>query len=386
MMYNSLYVLTVLCLIVVASEWLVRKSFLRHFGTALLVILVTAIIANIGILPAGSTAENPVPVYNAIFKYLAPISIFWLLLRVNLKAVLKAGIPTLALYLIGSLATAIGVLIAMKLIDGASSIGENYEAIGGMFTGTYTGGSINFNAVALHYNVVQEGVLYGSAVVVDNIITAIWMVITLALPKVLFRFWPKVKSEVQASGEPELGIEEDTESLHPMDLGITLALGMGALFLSNSLADHFREMGLTVPSIIILTVIALIIAQTPWAKKIKGAQVLGMFAVYIFLAVIGAFCDVSALINVGSLGVALLVFALIVVLVHGVITIGAARLMKIDLATASMVSQANVGGGTSALALARSLGRSDLVLPAVLLGSLGNALGTFLGFWVASVL
>jgi uncharacterized membrane protein len=47
-----------------------------------------------------------------------------------------------------------------------------------------------------------------------------------------------------------------------------------------------------------------------------------------------------------------------------------------------VASQANVGGATSALALARSLGRSDLVLPAVLIGSLGNALGTFIAFWV----
>ena len=51
-----------------------------------------------------------------------------------------------------------------------------------------------------------------------------------------------------------------------------------------------------------------------------------------------------------------------------------------------MASQANVGGGTSALALARSLGRGDLVLPAVLIGSLGNAAGTFLGLTVARIL
>jgi len=38
-----------------------------------------------------------------------------------------------------------------------------------------------------------------------------------------------------------------------------------------------------------------------------------------------------------------------------------------------------VGGGSSALALARSLGRKDLVLPSILVGSLGTASGTFLG-------
>ncbi|MEL6616607.1 MAG: DUF819 family protein, partial [Bacteroidota bacterium] len=140
-----------------------------------------------------------------------------------------------------------------------------------------------------------------------------------------------------------------------------------------------------VPAILTITVIALVIAQTPWARDVKGAQAIGMFAVYLFLGVIGAFCDVNALGDLGALGLTLLAFATVVVTVHGLVTFAGARLLKLDLDLAAVVSQANVGGGTSALALARSLGRSDLVLPAVLLGSLGNALGTFLGFWLAGV-
>ncbi len=377
-MTNSLFVLAVLCLIVVLTEWLVRRTFLKHFGTALLVIIITAIISNIGILPAGSSAIDPVPVYDGIFSYLAPISIFWLLLRVNLRDVLKAGLPLVALFIIGSLGTTFGVVLGMGLINGEENIGENYAAIGGMFAGTYTGGSINFNAVALHYNIVKEGLLYSGAVAVDNIITAIWMVATLAFPRLLSRFWTKKKTLENKNNGPLTGIEEDTENLHPIDLGMVLAMGIGALYISNILAEMTA-----VPSIIIITVIALVIAQVPAAKKIKGAQVLGMFSVYLFLAVIGAFCDVQALGQLGSLGVVLFVMATTAVVIHGLLTYGAARVMKMDLEMASVVSQANIGGGTSALALARSLGRQDLVLPAVLLGSLGNALGTFLGFWLA---
>jgi uncharacterized membrane protein len=53
---------------------------------------------------------------------------------------------------------------------------------------------------------------------------------------------------------------------------------------------------------------------------------------------------------------------------------------------AAIASQANIGGGTTALALARSLAREDLVLPAILVGSVGTALGTFVGFWVVGLL
>jgi uncharacterized membrane protein len=73
----------------------------------------------------------------------------------------------------------------------------------------------------------------------------------------------------------------------------------------------------------------------------------------------------------------------VVIVVHGSIQFGLAALLRLDVNMAAVASQANIGGGTSALALARSLGRPDLVLPAILVGSLGNALGTYLGFFVA---
>lgn len=385
-MNNPIFVLCCLCLVIVCSEWLVRTTFARHLGTALLVILITAIIANLGLIPAGSNAENPVPVYDGIFQYVAPISIFLLLLRVNLRDVLKAGFPMIILFLIGSIGTTIGVLFGMWLVNGPEHIGPLYFAVGGMFVGTYTGGSVNFNALALNYEVVKDGVLYGGSVVVDNIITTVWMVTTLALPRLLAPFWPKPASDQIKDERPSLGIQEDTESLHPLDLGLILALGTGALWVSNSFSDWLSNYGYNFPSIIIITLLALIIAQLPMAKKLRGAQMLGMFSVYLFLTVIGAFCDVKALQQLGSLGGILLVFAITTVFVHGVFTIGVARLMKLDPDMVAVVSQANVGGGTTALALARSRGRNDLVLPAVLLGSLGTALGTFLGFWAAEQL
>jgi uncharacterized membrane protein len=137
---------------------------------------------------------------------------------------------------------------------------------------------------------------------------------------------------------------------------------------------------------LILTVIALALAQFRRVSRLRGARVVGLFAVYVFLNVIGAFCDLGALAGLGQLGVALLTMAGVTVLVHGLVTFTAARLMRLDADMAAVASQANVGGSTSALALARSLGRGDLVLPAVLIGSLGNAIGNFFGFWVAGSL
>ncbi|MEM1126802.1 MAG: DUF819 family protein [Bacteroidota bacterium] len=376
---SAAYVLMVLCLIVVISEVLVRTTWLRHVGTALLVIVVTAVAANLGVVPAGSPPDAPVIVYEGIFAYLAPLSIFWLLLQVNLRDVLQAGLPMLSLFLIGAVGTAAGVVLGMWVIDGAEVLGTSYAALGGMFVGTYTGGSVNFNALALNYGVMRDGALYGGAVAVDNIMTAVWMVATLGLPRLLAPLWARsTRGSQTASSGPLLGVREDTEAVHPVDLGLAGALGFGALWGSDVLAELTG-----IPSVLLLTTFALVLAQIPAVARRPGARVLGLFAVYLFLAVIGAFCEVAALQSLGSLGPTLLLFTAITVGVHGLVTYGAARLLRLDLVMTSVASQANVGGATSALALARSLGRSDLVLPAVLLGSLGLAVGTFLGFWVA---
>ena len=203
----QLYIFAVLCLVIIVSEILVRKTWFRHFGTALLVILITAVIANFGVIPSTSSADNPVPIYDFTFSTLAPLSILWLLLQVSLKDILKAGLPIIMLFVVGSLATAAGVIIGMKLVNGPESIGPLYNAIGGMFTGTYTGGSINFNAVALHYDVMKEGVLFGGTIVVDNIVTAFWMALCIALPVVLRKFWPKSDTQVShVKKEVDLGI------------------------------------------------------------------------------------------------------------------------------------------------------------------------------------
>jgi uncharacterized membrane protein len=383
---DPLYVLAVLCLIVVISEVLVRRTALRHLGTALVVILVTAIAANIGVLPAGSPVDAPVVVYDGIFTYLAPLAIFWLVLPINLREVWKAGPAILTLFLVGAGAVMVGALVGMAIFGRGDAFGPLQHALGGMFVGTYTGGSINFNAVAIGYDVMEDGALFAGAVVVDNIVTAVWMMATLALPRALAPLWRRGTVADGHDASDTLGIATDTEAVHPLDLGVLLALGLGAVLVSDRLEAASAAAGLQVPSILILTAIALVLAQVPAITRLKGMRVLGMFAVYLFLAVIGAFCDLVQLANMGQMGVLLLGFAATLVAVHGVVTFGVARLLRMDPDVAAVASQASVGGGTSALAVARSLGRPDLVLPGILVGSLGNALGTFLGFWVAALL
>lgn len=380
-MTDSLFILFVLGVNVVFCEWLCRKPGFRHIGTALLVIVVTAIEANLGLIPTTET-----PVYDTIFSYLAPFALFLLLLGVNLKDLRQAGLPMLSMYLLGSVGTVAGVLVSVWVFSAQESIGPLFYALAGMFTGTYTGGSVNFHAVALHYNVSKAGNLFIAATAADNIITTIWMMVTLSAPRLLQRWFPRPltarsrPNPAAVAGEP-IDAYSDSETMTPYDLGLLLSLGLGSIWASQQLANV-----VPVPFVLILTTMALILAQFRVVNRLRGSRLLGLFGIYVFLAVIGAYCDVAALLSDGRLAGALFGMILLAVLLHAAILFGIGALLRQDWDILGVVSQANVGGSTSALALAKSLGRPDLQLPAVLVGTLGNALGSYLGIFVAELL
>jgi uncharacterized membrane protein len=269
----------------------------------------------------------------------------------------------------------------MRAVNGEASIGPLAGPVAGMFAGTYIGGGINFNAIALHYGVVREGALFAGATVVDNIVTAVWFVVTLAVPRLLASRWAnRTPAGPRVTGGPIVTLQDEIETVDPLQLAAVIALGAGALWVSIQAAAWSTRAGLGIPIILIITVLALALAQVPAIGRLPGARVLGMWAVYLFLVVVGVFCDVRAMGGLGQLGLVLLACALATVGIHGMVIFGLAWLLRMDLSAAAVASQANVGGSTSALALAKSLGREDLLLPGILLGALGNAIGTFLGF------
>lgn len=394
---NPIYILAILSLSVALAEWLVRKSFLRHLGSALLVIVIAAMFANTGVIPA---YQPGIEIYDGLMSYGVYIGVFWLLLLVKLTELKRAGGPMLLLFSIGAVGTITGVVVGMWVIDGSESIGEHWRAIGGMFVGTYTGGSANLNILAADYGVTTEGALYVGVNAVDAILTTFYMIATIAIPRALWRMIPnrserRVSSEANGTAAQEADLASETESVHTFDLAVLLALGAGAYWLSGVLTesisrvltDAFGTIGesgevhpIKIPKAIVITTLALLLAQIPAVARLRGVRVLGMFAVMLFLAVIGCLCDLQALKQLGDLAVTLSIFAAVVITVHALVVFGTSWLFRLDWDMAAVASQANVGGGTTAIALARSLGRPDLVLPGILVGSCGTASGTYLGY------
>ena len=189
-------ILAVLALNIALSEYLATRTCLRHVGTALLVIVITAVTANLGLLP---TYSSEITLYSGIFDLVAPLGICLLLLQVSLREVLTAGRAMLTMFLIGALGTVLGVIVGMTAVGGTDAFGSQTPALGGMFVGTYIGGSINFNAIALEYDLRSTPELFAGANAVDALMTAVWMAACIILPRGLRRFWRRPRPATAAS-------------------------------------------------------------------------------------------------------------------------------------------------------------------------------------------
>jgi len=381
---HPLYITVVIAALILASDWLVKRTFLKTGGTALLVIILMAIVSNLGLVATGSEAPR---YYGVVQNYIAPFAIFLLLLDVNLRNIRKAGGPMLIMFFIGSAGVFAGSLMGYWLVPGMKDFGELSGPLSGMYLATYTGGGLNFNAVGIQYQVMKNGTLYAGAVAVDNVMTTLWMIVTIQGPVLLNKYFPVKENpdKAESSGKDVIKIAE--EKISYKSLSQLIFWSIGVLFISNWFADFMKQnFEITIPSILVLTTIALIMAQFDYFHKIKGTQTMGLYLVYFFLATVGAYCEIPSLLQMGSLAETLFLFVLIIMIVHGLVIFGIGAMLKMDWFLVSIASQANIGGQTTAMALAESFNKKDMLLPAILVGTLGNGIGTYLGFLLAGLL
>jgi uncharacterized membrane protein len=222
-----------------------RVAWLSKAGASLLALALGAVLSNSGLVSSAS------PVYSAIEGPLTSLAIAWLLLAVNLSDLKVAGPRMIGAFLLAAAGTALGAFLGAILLSG--TFGDDTWRLAGVFTGTYSGGSVNF--VSVGRGVDLPNALFAGATAADALTTGIWLAACLTLPIWLGRFY---KTAIPGAGEVG-GNEEhahpffDKIPLSTLDLATLLAVGFGLVVLSDWMGDLVPS----VPAVVWLTTFAL---------------------------------------------------------------------------------------------------------------------------------
>ena len=349
------------------GTWLGRKTS----GVVWVIVIGTAL-SNFRIIPFES------PVFSFIGSYLVPLSIPLLLFKADLMRIWRESGPVIAAFAIASGGTIAGVLIGYALLD----LGAIGPKVAGVYTGGWIGGSVNFVAVSQAVEMSPDE--FAVAIGASSGVSIAGLMILLALPSIaaVRRFLP---SRIIEDTDRRMDDREYQEA--PVAFKLTHVSGALAVsFVICAVAFAVAAaLALERYSILLVTVLAIVVANA-WPRtlqKLEGDFQLGVFAMYIFFASIGAGTDAVSFIESAPI---LLVYGIVILAVHLLVVIGGARLFKIDLAQAVIGSGAAFVGAGPTAAIATAHGWKQLVTPGIMCGVLGYVIATFIGVAISGFL
>lgn len=352
--------------------WADTKKWGRSVSGVVIAILLAMAFSNLRVIPTSA------PIYGDVFTYIIPFAIPLLLFKANLRRIIRESGRMLIIFGVAVIGTILGVVLGLLFMD----FGAHTPAFAGMFAATYIGGSLNFYSVeaAMPLN---DASLLSASVAADALIGTVFIVAIVAAPSVplIRKLIPSpVMDAAEAPNESAGGLKVGGP-INLVHISFAMALSLAICAVSFAIAN---ALGASQYAILLVTALALATANFfPKAMKaLTGDMEIGMLAIYIFLAVIGASSDLTAMV---ASALPLAIFAMIIITVHIIFVLFIGKLMKFDLAEIVVASNACGGGVATAAPLAAGRGWHDLVTPAILCGTLGNAIATFIGVALAQL-
>ena len=370
---NHLGVFAAIMTLAGLSFLLERTRLGAQLTGTVMVILAAIAAANLQIIPHNA------PAYGFIFSYIVPMLIPLFLFQADLRRLWREASRTTVAFLIATIGTVAGIVVAASLLD-LSSLGtgsplaadELEAAIVGLFASTYIGGSVNYAALGEMTGLNQDRSFFSAATAADNLFSAVYLSIIALLPGIarLSRYFPDHRT---SPADPTPIEPKSPVTARSLCLGIAAAAGLVAL--SDGMVAAFDLEGWRY---VLLTAMTLLVATLlPGVRTwLAGAFELGVALSFAFFAAIAAGADLVAMVSVAPMLI-MVVFLLLSVHLTLLLVLGSvSRLTLPELLTAS---NAAILGATTAPAMAAAKGWKDQVTPGVLVGVLGYALGTFVG-------
>jgi uncharacterized membrane protein len=309
-----------------------------------------------------------------------------ILFTVNLSDVRKAGRAMIVAFGLAALGTVLGVVVASLTLEPflARVLQSESWRLAGPYTGTYIGGSLNFFALWSGLEIGNPD-LFAAANAVDNAtlfpLYALWMIIPTALAG---RFLVADRWAVHFDDEiDDSHSMREKSRLDPVSVATLFFLAIVVMavsdWLKTTVVDPYVP---AIPTILIVTTLALLLGQLPFVRRLEGAWEIGDLAFCLFFAAVGAMIDFYQAIVLSPV---LFLYVTVIMAGHFVTLYGLGALMRMDIGVLTIASVATKAGPALVAPVAEAKGWRLLVLPGIILGLLGYAIGNYVGYAVALV-
>ena len=354
-----------------------RYTLVAKISGAIMALIIALLLSNFNIIPLESK------VYDDVWGYVVPIAIPLLLFQCDIKKIWKESGRLAIIFLLSSVGTMLGAVVGFYLLREYIPTLNN---IAGTMTASYIGGGVNFVAVQTALNLDKQ--LASALIVSDNLLMVLYFFVLIIIPTIPFfnkYFKREYRNDIKNMDDKKevkraITLEDVAFNFTISVLIVAVSFGFSDLILAE---DRGYVINFLANKYILLTSITVILATvfSTFFKKLIGSQEIGTFLIYIFFAVIGIPASIKSIVVNSPL---LLVFCAIMVIINMVITFAFAKLFNFSLEEAILVSNANIGGPTTATAMAISKGWTKYVAPVMLVGTLGYVIGTYAGLILAS--
>ena len=390
---NTWALFAILAAIATLAVYLEQKTRIGSKVTGCVMALIFAmVLSNTGIIPLDAAA------YDFVWSYIIPLAIPMLLFNADVKRIGRESGRLLIIYLISGIGTVAGGIVAYNLLKGAIA---DLGLVLPMMIGTYTGGSVNLVAMSDAYNV--GGELVSSSVVADNLLMALYFfaLIAAAGSKFFLKHYrhPLIddlnkNSDGSAEGAATFWTPKEVSL---KDIAMCIALSLVIVAVSVKVSSVFAALiptsnfvlslinGLLGNQYLIITTLTMLVATLfpRQVGNIAGAQEIGTYLIHIFFAVIGVPASIYMIVTKAPL---LLLFCAIIVFVNMLFSFVFGKVLKFSLEEIIISSNANIGGPTTAAAMAIAKGWNALIVPAILVGTLGYVLGNYYGIFAGTMI
>lgn len=370
-----------------------KYAWASKMSGAIIALIGAMVLSNLNIIPTDA------PAYDQVWSYVVPLAIPLLLFKCDILKIWRESGRMLIIFLISSIGTMLGGILAFYLLK--NYIPDLYK-VAAMMAGSYIGGSVNFAAMAEAFNPPKE--MSSAAVVADNLLMALYFFVLIAMTTI--NFFRKNYPHPYIQQVEKEGISEDQtlaakywgrKEISLKDIAFSIGTAFIIVAISTELSQVLAKLiptsnpflfvinTLFSNKYLLITTFTMLGATifSNYFSRIRGSQEIGTFLIYLFFVVIGVPASIPLIIQRSPL---LLVFCTIIVLINMLVSFFFGKLLHFKLEEIILASNANIGGPTTAAAMAISKGWTDLVGPVMLVGTLGYVVGNYFGLLMGSLL